>query len=39
MICAKASAEGPPLDPRTPHRPAPEAAIQGYPPLRCVQKM
>ena len=36
MICAKARAEGPPLDPRTPRRPAPEAAISGYPPLRCA---
>ena len=36
MICAKANAEGPPLDPRTPRRPAPEAAISGYPPLRCA---
>ncbi|KAK9831342.1 hypothetical protein WJX81_003808 [Elliptochloris bilobata] len=34
MICSKANAEGPPLDPRTPRRPAPEAAISGYPPLR-----
>ena len=36
VICAKANAEGPPLDPRTPRRPAPEAAISGYPPLRCA---
>ena len=36
MICAKAETEGPPLDPRTPRRPAPEAAISGYPPLRCA---
>ena len=35
MICAKANAEGPPLDPRTPRRPAPDAAVSGYPPLRC----